>query len=77
MTPIRLLRGFFQFWYDFIIGDCWEIAAGVVAILATSIILVRRSAVPPATMPFLVAGAIMLLLVLTTLPELRRPAAPK
>lgn len=30
---MRFLRGFFQFWYDFIIGDDWLIAAGVVGIL--------------------------------------------
>jgi len=27
---MRFIRGFGQFWYDFIIGDDWKIAAAVV-----------------------------------------------
>jgi hypothetical protein len=30
---VRYLIGFLRFWYDFIIGDCWQIAAGVVLVL--------------------------------------------
>ena len=30
---MKYVRGFFQFWYDFIIGDAWEVAAGVVIAL--------------------------------------------
>jgi len=75
MLAVRLIRGFFQFWYDFIIGDCWEIAAGVVVVLAGGVLLVKREAVPTDVLPFLMAAAVMLLLVLTTLPELRRKTA--
>jgi hypothetical protein len=33
---VRYVRGFFRFWYDFVIGDDWRMAAGVVvALLAT------------------------------------------
>ena len=31
---MKYLIGFFRFWYDFIIGDCWQIAVGVVVVLA-------------------------------------------
>ena len=72
---IRLVRGFFRFWYDFLVGDCWELAAGVVAILATSVLLVQNEVVPRALLPFIVAGAVMLLLVLSTLLELRKAGA--
>src|SRR6266540_4194489 len=27
------ITGFFRFWYDFIVGDAWEIAAGIVVVL--------------------------------------------
>jgi len=27
---MKYIRGFFAFWYDFIVGDAWEVAAGVV-----------------------------------------------
>ena len=30
----RFIRGFGQFWYDFLIGDDWKIAAAVVTTLA-------------------------------------------
>ncbi|HEX9548826.1 MAG TPA: hypothetical protein VF942_15915 [Acidimicrobiales bacterium] len=33
---MRWLRGFVRFWYDFVIGDDWSIAAGVaIAVIAT------------------------------------------
>ncbi len=28
------LKAFFRFWYDFVIGDDWRVAAGVTAALA-------------------------------------------
>jgi hypothetical protein len=30
------IRGFFAFWYDFIVGDDWTVAVGVVALLIVS-----------------------------------------
>ena len=35
----RWLRGFGAFWWDFIVGDDWRIAAGVVIALAVTVIL--------------------------------------
>jgi hypothetical protein len=33
---LRAIRSFLRFWYDFVIGDDWRIAAGVaLALLAT------------------------------------------
>ncbi|MGD0111645.1 MAG: hypothetical protein ABSD48_07255 [Armatimonadota bacterium] len=71
---LGLIRGFFRFWYDFIIGDCWQIAAGVVVVLVAAILLVRTQAVPHTSLPFIVAAAIMILVVLSTLLELRTKA---
>jgi hypothetical protein len=39
------LRGFAAFWYDFVVGDDWVIAVGVVASLAVTYAL-SRTAVP-------------------------------
>jgi hypothetical protein len=36
------VKRFLLFWYDFIIGDDWSIAAGVVAGLALTGLLARR-----------------------------------
>ncbi|HLZ69505.1 MAG TPA: hypothetical protein VKV26_06275 [Dehalococcoidia bacterium] len=30
---MRYVEAFFRFWYDFLIGDDWRIAAGVVIVL--------------------------------------------
>jgi hypothetical protein len=35
------LRRFLAFWYDFIVGDDWTIATGVVVALALAALLVR------------------------------------
>ena len=38
-TAWRYIRGFGRFWYDFIVGDDWRIAAGIaVAIAVTALI---------------------------------------
>ncbi|MGH3550861.1 MAG: hypothetical protein ACRDQU_22615 [Pseudonocardiaceae bacterium] len=37
MSPLgRWLRSFGAFWWDFIVGDDWRVAAGVVAALAVT-----------------------------------------
>jgi hypothetical protein len=38
---VKYLVQFLQFWYDFIVGDDWMIAAGVVISLAVTSVLVR------------------------------------
>ncbi len=38
---IRALRSFAMFWYDFLIGDDWRIALGVVIALAVTAVLVH------------------------------------
>ncbi len=30
---MKYIMGFFAFWYDFIVGDAWEVAAGVLLTL--------------------------------------------
>ena len=36
---MNYVRNFLAFWYDFIVGDAWEVAAGVVIALVVSAIL--------------------------------------
>ncbi len=38
---MKYITGFFQFWYDFIVGDDWTVALGVVLALTTTAVLVR------------------------------------
>ena len=37
---MRFAKGFARFWWDFIVGDDWRIAAGVVVVLAAGALLV-------------------------------------
>jgi hypothetical protein len=39
---IAFAIGFVRFWYDFIVGDDWSMAAAVAASLAVSAVLTRR-----------------------------------
>ncbi|MHB8645400.1 MAG: hypothetical protein ACYDAR_06385 [Thermomicrobiales bacterium] len=40
---MKYIVGFFQFWYDFVVGDDWTIAGGVVIALALTALLARTS----------------------------------
>jgi hypothetical protein len=60
---MSMLAGFARFWYDFIIGDDWTIAAAVVVALVVTILLVHLQAagavwwiVPVAVLAFLGAS---------------------
>ena len=69
---MRFLVGFLRFWYDFIVGDAWEIAAGVVAVLAIGVWLLRTDAVDRAFIPLVVALGVGLALGGSLLAEVRR-----
>jgi hypothetical protein len=43
---MNLLRGFVAFWYDFIVGDDWLLAAGVLLSLALTAAAVRAELEP-------------------------------
>ena len=40
-APLTALRSFGRFWYDFIVGDDWRVALGVVVALAAAYGLVK------------------------------------
>ncbi|MCA1666083.1 MAG: hypothetical protein LC793_01485 [Thermomicrobia bacterium] len=52
---MKYIAGFFQFWYDFIVGDDWTIAAGVVIALALTAWLARTSVASWWLLPVVVA----------------------
>lgn len=57
---MRVVTGFFRFWYDFIVGDAWEIAAGIVLVLALGVALLSTGAVSHGVVPLLVGAGIVL-----------------
>ena len=54
-----IVRAFFRFWWDFIIGDDWRIALGVAVVLAVGAVLVASEAVSDAVLAPLVALGIV------------------
>jgi hypothetical protein len=75
---MRYVKAFLRFWYDFIIGDDWVIAAGVVAALALTALIADRGLTAWWVMPV----AVIALLAVSLRRELRqsssdRPAQPE
>jgi hypothetical protein len=60
---MRYVVLFGRFWYDFIVGDDWKIAAGVTAALAGGAVLVATDALPDSALTVLVACVIALVVV--------------
>jgi hypothetical protein len=56
---VRIVKGFARFWYDFIVGDDWRIALGVVAVVGCGAVLVATGAVGHAAVAVLTAGGIV------------------
>jgi hypothetical protein len=57
---MRLLAGFARFWWDFVVGDDWRIAVGVVLVLGLGALLVSASDASAALVATLTAAGIML-----------------
>ena len=56
---MRLVRGFGRFWYDFVVGDDWRIALGVVLVLAAGAVLVATGALADEVLAPLLGAAIV------------------
>ncbi len=56
---MRFLRGFGRFWFDFIVGDDWRIALGVVLVLGLGALLVATEALAAELLMPLLAAAIV------------------
>jgi hypothetical protein len=57
---MRVVSAFARFWWDFIVGDDWRIAAGVVVVLGLGALLVSASDASAALVATLTAAGIML-----------------
>jgi hypothetical protein len=64
---IRFARGFARFWWDFVIGDDWRIAAGVAAVLGIGAVLVTSTDLPNAAICVLVGAGILIVVVATVI----------
>jgi hypothetical protein len=57
---MRLVAGFARFWWDFIVGDDWRIAAGVLLVLGGGALLVSAARASDPLVATLTAVGIML-----------------
>jgi hypothetical protein len=57
---VRFANAFLRFWWDFLIGDDWRIAAGVVAVLGAGALLVAATDAPDGVVAVLTALGIVL-----------------
>ena len=56
---MRIMTGFGRFWWDFVIGEDWRIAAGVAVILAVGAILVAATDLSDTTVSVISGGGIV------------------
>jgi hypothetical protein len=59
---VRYIRAFGRFWWDFIVGDDWRVAAGIAVALMLTWLLVRAGANPwwllPLAVVLVLAGSL-------------------
>ncbi|GGX38005.1 hypothetical protein [Streptomyces noursei] len=59
MNVPTLAKGFARFWYAFVIGDDWRIAASVVAVLVVGTVALLAGAAPGGVLAALLALLLM------------------
>jgi hypothetical protein len=72
----RLATGFARFWWDFIVGDDWRIAVGVVVVLAAGALLVAGGEASDHLVAALVAAGIILVAMASIVTGARRASRP-
>jgi hypothetical protein len=56
---MKLIVGFGRFWWDFIIGEDWKIAAGVAVVLAVGAVLVKGTDLSDTAISLLAGAGIL------------------
>ena len=62
---MKYVVAFGRFWWDFIIGEDWKIAAGVALVLAAGALLVAYTGLSDTAIALLAAGGIMVVVTLS------------
>jgi hypothetical protein len=72
---MRFVAAFGRFWWDFVVGDDWRIAVGVVVVLGGGAVLVADTEVPHALVAVLAAAGIALVALCSIVLATRRNAS--
>ncbi len=68
---MKYITGFFAFWYDFIVGDAWEVAAGVALSLVAIYLAVRYGGSTAITFGVVLLPAVIVILLAYSLWRVR------
>jgi len=68
---MKFIKGFGQFWYEFIIGDDWKIAAAVVIGLAISVAGLKANILSDGALAVAAAALIVVLFSLSLIIDVR------
>jgi len=69
---MRFVRGFAQFWYDFIVGDDWKIAAAIATTLVLGAIVAASVATGASWLAPVLGAALMAAFTVSLVVDLRR-----
>ncbi|RCG33011.1 hypothetical protein DQ384_00735 [Sphaerisporangium album] len=69
---MKFLKGFAMFWYDFIIGDDWKIAAAVVAALALTVPAMTAGVLSGTALVIVSAVALFVFFTVSMIVDVRR-----
>lgn len=69
---MNLLKGFGRFWYEFLVGDDWKIAAAVVSVLVVGALVVGRGSYDAGILTILLAAGVGVTFALALLVDVRR-----
>ena len=69
---MNVIIGFLRFWYDFIVGDAWEIALGVFIVLTLGAVLLRTNIVDHEVVPVVVTAGVWVVVGGSIMIEARR-----
>jgi hypothetical protein len=71
---VRFVTGFGRFWWDFIVGDDWKIAAGVAVVLAIGAALVAGTDLSDTAISLLAGAGILAVVTASIVAGARRAA---
>jgi hypothetical protein len=71
VTLSSVVRGFGRFWWDFVVGDDWKIAAGVVLALLIGAVLTVSAATGADWLAPLIGGIVLIAFVVDMVIDVR------
>jgi hypothetical protein len=69
---VRFVKGFAQFWWDFVVGDDWKIAATIAVVLGIGAIVAASAPTDASWLAPVCGGALLLAFVVSFVTDVRR-----